>query len=83
MRHCFNNSPNAVRIDVARTFWKKIETNHVRAELRAYACIIRIRDAANLDLNRVVTVGCSHGAVRRRNFAETGHRPVATTNFRQ
>ena len=76
-----HNSADHSRLDVARARWIKVESKHVRAEFDARACIIRSCNTADFDLYPVRTIGCSHGAVRRRESGRTGHRPVATTNL--
>ena len=60
-----HNSADHNRFDVARARWIKVEPNHVRAEFDARACIIRSCNTADFDLYQVVTMGCSHGAMRR------------------
>jgi hypothetical protein len=47
------NSANDSRLDVARARWIKIEPNHVRAAFDARACIVRICNTADFDLNRI------------------------------
>ena len=48
-----HNSANDSRLDVAGARWIKIETNHVRAEFDALACVSRICNATDFDLYRV------------------------------
>jgi hypothetical protein len=48
-----HNSANDSRLDVARARWIKVEPNHVRAEFDARACIVRICNTADFDLNRI------------------------------
>ena len=74
-----HNSADDSRLDVARARRIKVEPNHVRAEFDARACIIRVCNTTDFDLYPVGAIGCSHGAVRRRESGRTGHRPVATT----
>src|SRR5215216_4603013 len=63
-----HNSADHGRLDVARTPWIKIEPNHVRAQFDARTCVVRVRNAANLNLYRShfrktdeAGIGISHG----------------------
>ena len=69
------------RLDIARARWIKVEPNHVRTEFDTRACVVRVCNTADFDLYPIGTIGCSHGAVRRRESGRTGHRPVATANL--
>jgi len=47
-----HNSADDSRLNVARTFPIKVKPNHVHAEFDARACIIGIRNTADLNLYR-------------------------------
>ena len=69
------------RLDIARARWIKVEPNHVRTEFDTRACVVRVCNTADFDLYPIGTIGCSHGAVRRRESGRTGNRPVATASL--
>ena len=80
-RQRLDDLPRNFRFNVARALRIKVEADHVRAKFGAHSPTVHIRNAADFDLYPVGAIGCSHGAVRRREFGRIGHRSVATTNL--